>query len=105
MLLTESVGLSASAQKRAFPNRCLFPTTSGLQRRVRARRPRSGGGVNLSRIYSHIKIRQDLSVSVDLLDRTYETGCNAIAGFKQNMSIFSDELLPQDDYAAAPQST
>lgn len=61
--------------------------------------------MNLSRIYSHIKIRQDLSASVDLLYRTYETGCNATAGFKQNMFIFSDDMLPQDDYAAAPQST
>jgi hypothetical protein len=55
-------------------------------------------------LIAQTKTQQGLSVTVALLDRIYETGRKVAADFKQNMPIVFDELLPQWNYTAVPQS-
>jgi Rhodopirellula transposase DDE domain len=43
-----------------------------------------------------------LQVTVDILDKVYDTGRRCAAGFKQNMKIIFDQLLPQWNYRAIP---
>jgi hypothetical protein len=43
-----------------------------------------------------------LEVSVDIIDKVYETGRKCAKGFKQNMKIVFDELLPKWNYRAIP---
>ena len=50
------------------------------------------------------KTQLGLSVTVNVLDRIYETGRKVPTDFKQNMPILFDDLLPQWNYTAAPQS-
>ncbi len=64
-----------------------------------------GGDLNQSGSYSLTRNRQDQSLSVDQLVCICETGCNATAGFGQKMFTASEELVAQDNCAAAPQST
>lgn len=56
-------------------------------------------------LIAQTKTQQGLSVTVDLLDRIYETGRKVATDFKQNMTILFDDLLPQWSYSAVPQST
>lgn len=49
--------------------------------------------------------RQGLSVTVNLIDRIYETGRRAAADFKDTMTIAFDDLLPQWNYTAVPTTT
>jgi Rhodopirellula transposase DDE domain len=46
-----------------------------------------------------------LEVSVDIMDKVYETGRKCAAGFKQNMKIVFDELLPKWNYRAIPSTS
>jgi hypothetical protein len=46
-----------------------------------------------------------LQVTVDILDKVYETGRKCAKGFKQNMKILFDDLLPQWNYRAIPVPT
>jgi len=46
--------------------------------------------------------RTGLQVTVDILDKVYETGRQCAKGFKQNMKILFDDLLPQWNYRAIP---
>jgi hypothetical protein len=46
-----------------------------------------------------------LQVTVDILDKVYETGRKCAAGFKQNMKILFDDFLPQWNYRAVPPTT
>ena len=49
--------------------------------------------------------RTGLQVSVDILDKVYETGRKCAKGFKQNMKILFDDFLPQWNYRAVPAPT
>jgi len=46
-----------------------------------------------------------LQVTVDILDKVYDTGRKCAKGFKQNMKILFDDLLPQWNYRAIPAVT
>jgi hypothetical protein len=46
-----------------------------------------------------------LQVTVDILDKAYETGRQCARGFKQNMKIRFDDFLPQWNYRALPEVT
>jgi hypothetical protein len=43
-----------------------------------------------------------LSVTVDVLDKAYETGLTVAADFKRTMRIVFDEVLPKWNYTAKP---
>jgi len=43
-----------------------------------------------------------LEVSVDIIDKVYETGRKCAKGFKQNMKIVFDELMPKWNYRDIP---
>ena len=47
--------------------------------------------------------RQGLSVTVNVLDRVYETGRQVADDFKDNMTIVFDDVLPRWNYTAVPQ--
>lgn len=46
-----------------------------------------------------------LKVTVDILDKAYDTGRQCAKGFKQNMKILFDDFLPQWNYRAIPAIT
>jgi hypothetical protein len=46
-----------------------------------------------------------LAVTVDVIDKAYETGRKCAAGFKQNMKIIFDDLLPKWNYRTVPPVT
>jgi hypothetical protein len=46
-----------------------------------------------------------LAVTVDVIDKVYETGRKCAKNFKKNMKIVFDDLLPKWNYRAAPTST
>jgi len=46
-----------------------------------------------------------LAVSVDVIDKVYETGRKCANGFKENMKIVFDDLLPKWNYRAVPTVT
>jgi hypothetical protein len=46
-----------------------------------------------------------LHVTVDILDKVYETGRKYAEGFKENMKIVFDEILPNWNYRAVPNSS
>ncbi len=43
-----------------------------------------------------------LSLTVDILDKRYQTGRKYAEGFKENMKIVFDEILPRWNYRAVP---
>ncbi len=43
-----------------------------------------------------------LRVTVDILDKVYQTGRKYAAGFKQDMKIEFDKILPKWNYRAVP---
>jgi len=45
------------------------------------------------------------AVTVDVIDKVYETGRKCAKGFKKNMKIVFDDLLPKWDYRAVPTVT
>jgi len=49
--------------------------------------------------------RTGLQVTVDILDKVYDTGRQCAKGFKQNMKILFDDFLPQWNYRAVPPVT
>lgn len=49
------------------------------------------------------KTQQGLSVTVDILDKVYQTGRKVVEGFKENMTIVFDDYLPTWNYTAVPQ--
>jgi hypothetical protein len=49
------------------------------------------------------KTRTGLWVTVDIIARVYATGARAPEGFKENMKIIFDTVLPQWNYRAVPQ--
>jgi len=48
------------------------------------------------------KTSKGLAVTADVIDKAYETGCKCAKGFKQNMRIVFDDLLPKWNYRAVP---
>lgn len=50
------------------------------------------------------KTQQRLAVTVDLFDKVYQTGRKVADDFKESMSIVFDDILPQWNYTAVPQS-
>ena len=46
-----------------------------------------------------------LKVTVDIIDKVYDTGCQCAEGFKDNMKIVFDEFLPRWNYRAMPAVT
>ena len=46
--------------------------------------------------------RTGLKVTVDIIDKVYETGKKCVKGFKQNMRLIFDETLPKWNYRAVP---
>ena len=48
------------------------------------------------------KTSKGLRVTVDVIDKVYQTGRKATAGFKENMSIKFDQFLPKWNYTAVP---
>jgi len=51
------------------------------------------------------RTRTGLAVTVDVIDRVYETGRKCAAGFKKSMKIVFDECLPKWNYRAIPTVT
>jgi hypothetical protein len=51
------------------------------------------------------KTTTGLGVTVRILDKGYETGCQYAADFKQNMKIIFDDHLPKWNYRAVPEFT
>lgn len=49
--------------------------------------------------------RTGLQVTVDILDKAYDTGRKCARGFKENMKILFDDFLPQWNYRAVPPAT
>lgn len=43
-----------------------------------------------------------LTVTVNIIDKVYETGRQLTKDFKQNLPITSDDFLPQWNYRIAP---
>ena len=56
----------------------------------------------VKRLMERTKTRQGLSVTVQVLDKVYETGRKVAETFKQNMPIRFDDHLPQWNYCAVP---
>ena len=46
--------------------------------------------------------RQGLRVTVQILDKVYQTGRKVVENFKETMRIVFDELLPNWNYTAVP---
>jgi hypothetical protein len=53
-------------------------------------------------LMARTKTRQGLSVTVQIIDKVYETGRKVADAFKQNMPILFDDHLPQWNYRAVP---
>lgn len=51
------------------------------------------------------KTQQGLQVTVNLLDKVYQTGRKALASFLENMPILFDDFLPAWNYRAVPRTT
>ena len=48
------------------------------------------------------KTSTGLRVTVDIPDKVYQTGRKYVKGFKENMEIVFDEILPKWNYRAVP---
>jgi len=58
----------------------------------------------LSELMDRAATKTGLKVFATILDKVYQTGKSATPEFKQNMPILFDELLPQWNYVARPQT-
>lgn len=56
----------------------------------------------VKRLMARTKTRQGLSVTVQIIDKVYETGRKVAESFKQNMPILFDDVWPQWNYRAVP---
>ena len=48
------------------------------------------------------KTKTGLQVTVEILDKVYQTGRKYAEGFKENMKIVFDKILPKWNYTAVP---
>jgi hypothetical protein len=55
-------------------------------------------------LMENAKTKTGLRVTVDILDKVYQTGRKCAASFKQNMPIVFDAILPKWNYRAVPSS-
>jgi hypothetical protein len=46
-----------------------------------------------------------LGVTVNIMEKVYETGRKYAAGFKESMKIVFDEILPKWNYRAVPSTS
>ncbi len=56
----------------------------------------------VKRLMARTKTRQGLPVTVQIIDKVYETRRKVAASFKQNKPILFDDVLPQWNYRAVP---
>jgi hypothetical protein len=56
----------------------------------------------VKRLMARTKTRQGLSVTVQIIDKVYQTGRKVAASFKQNLPLLFDDVLPQWNYRAVP---
>jgi hypothetical protein len=56
-------------------------------------------------LMARTKTQQGLQVIVNVMDKVYETGRKVAHSFKQQMPIIFDDLLPQWNYRAVPQTS
>ena len=56
----------------------------------------------VKRLMARTKTRQGLSVTVQIIDKVYETGRKVTDTFKQNIPVLFDDILPQWNYRAVP---
>lgn len=56
-------------------------------------------------LMARTKTQQGLRVTVNLLDKVYQTGRKALASFLENMPILFDDFLPSWNYRAVPRTT
>ena len=59
----------------------------------------------VQKLMARTKTNQGLHVTVNILDKVYETGRKASKDFLANIPILFDDSLPQWNYRAVPQST
>jgi Rhodopirellula transposase DDE domain len=57
----------------------------------------------VKRLIEKTSTRKGLKVTVDIIPGIYATGLKAPVGFKENMPLVFDEVLPQWNYRAIPQ--
>ena len=55
-------------------------------------------------LMARTKTKQGLRVTVNVIDKVYQTGRKVAESFKENMPIIFDDFLPQWNYTAVPQS-
>jgi Rhodopirellula transposase DDE domain len=56
----------------------------------------------VKRLMERTHTSQGLSVTVQIIDKVYETGRKVAQSFKQNLPILFDDFLPQWNYRAVP---
>ena len=56
----------------------------------------------VKRLMERTRTQQGLQVTVQIIDKIYQTGRKVIDNFKHNMPILFDEYLPQWNYRAVP---
>jgi len=54
-------------------------------------------------LMARTKTKQGLRVTVNVIDKVYQTGRKVAESFKENMPIIFDDFLPQWNYTAVPQ--
>lgn len=55
-------------------------------------------------LMARTKTKQGLRVTVNVIDKVYQTGRKVADSFKENMPIIFDDFLPQWNYTAVPQN-
>jgi len=59
----------------------------------------------VKQLIENTRTSKGLAVTVDVIDKVYETGRKCAKGFKKNMKIVFDDLLPKWNYRAVPTVT
>ena len=59
----------------------------------------------VKRLLEKTQTSTGLRVIVEILDKVYQTGRKYTDGFKENMKILFDDLLPKWNYRAVPSKT
>jgi len=59
----------------------------------------------VKRLLEKTQTATGLRVIVEVLDKIYQTGRKCSAGFKENMAILFDDLLPKWNYRTIPSTT
>lgn len=59
----------------------------------------------VKRLMEKTKTKQGLKVTVNLIDKVYQTGRKVTDSFKEHLAIVFDDLLPKWNYTVVPQPT